>query len=100
MFLDGPSCEGALERGDEMSGRIESVSQYDRQRLTTEVEAYQLWLDSKTQEAYDIARIAKAKGLDFSTEIEIPRASDLASRTEKLLEEYLVYYQLMTIQDQ
>ena len=39
-------------------------------------------------EAYDIAEIAKAKGLDFSTE-EIPRASDLASRTEKLLEEYL-----------
>ena len=89
MFLDGPSCEGALERGNEMSGRIESVSQYDRQRLTAEVEAYQLWLDSKTQEAYDIAQIAKGKGLDFSTEIEIPRASDLASRTEKLLEEYL-----------
>ena len=48
-----------------------------------------LRLDSKTQEAYDIAEIAKSKGLDFSTEIEIPRASDLASRTEKLLEEYL-----------
>ena len=72
-----------------MSEGIECVSQFDHQRLALEVESYQLWLDSKTQEAYDIAEIAKAKGLDFSTEIEIPRASDLASRTEKLLEEYL-----------
>ena len=66
-----------------MSEGIECVSQFDHQRLALEVESYQLWLDSKTQEAYDIAEIAKAKGLDFSTEIEIPRASDLASRTEK-----------------
>ncbi|MEC9201048.1 MAG: hypothetical protein VYA79_06005, partial [Candidatus Thermoplasmatota archaeon] len=72
-----------------MSEGIECVSQFDHQRLALEVESYQLWLDSKTQEAYDIAEIAKSKGLDFSTEIEIPRASDLASRTEKLLEEYL-----------
>ena len=72
-----------------MSGEIECVSQFDHRRLALEVESYQLWLDSKTQEAYDIAKVAKGKGLDFSTEIEIPRASDLASRTERLLEEYL-----------
>ena len=33
--------------------------------------------------------MAKAKNLDFENTIEIPRASDLASRTEKLLEDYL-----------
>jgi len=89
MFLCGPSCGLELLGVGEMSGGIGSVSQFDQQRLVSEVESYQLWLDSKTQEAYDIAKIAKAKGHDFSTEIEIPRASDLASRTEKLLEEYL-----------
>ncbi|HII26395.1 MAG TPA: hypothetical protein HA323_04040, partial [Candidatus Thalassarchaeaceae archaeon] len=67
----------------------ESVSEYDSDRLSSEVESYQGWLDLRTQEVYDIALQAKAKGLDFSTEIEIPRAADLASRTEKLLEEYL-----------
>ena len=67
----------------------ESVSEYDSDRLSSEVESYQEWLDLRTQEVYDIALQAKAKGLDFSTEIEIPRAADLASRTEKLLEEYL-----------
>ena len=72
-----------------MVGHRESVSGYDSDRLSSEVESYQQWLDMRTQEVYDIALKAKAKGLDFSTEIEIPRAADLASRTEKLLEEYL-----------
>ena len=67
----------------------ESASKYDSDRLSSEVEYYQEWLDLRTQEVYDIALQAKAKGLDFSTEIEIPRAADLASRTEKLLEQYL-----------
>jgi len=52
----------------------ESVSEYDSERLSSEVESYQEWLDMRTQEVYDIALKAKAKGLDFSTEIEIPRA--------------------------
>ena len=72
-----------------MVEQSESVSKYDSDRLSSEVEYYQEWLDLRTQEVYDIALQAKAKGLDFSTEIEIPRAADLASRTEKLLEEYL-----------
>ena len=72
-----------------MVDQRESVSGYDSDRLSSEVESYQEWLDLRTQEVYDIALQAKAKGLDFSTEIEIPRAADLASRTEKLLEEYL-----------
>ncbi len=72
-----------------MSELREAVSDYDSDRLSSEMDAYQEWLDSRTQEVYDIALQAKSKGLDFSTEIEIPRAADLASRTEKLLEEYL-----------
>mgnify|MGYP005674661783 CR=1 FL=1 len=64
MFLCGPSCGLELLGGGEMSGGIGSVSQFDQQRLVSEVESYQLWLDSKTQEAYDIAKIAKAKGHD------------------------------------
>jgi len=61
----------------------------DIQRLEREIESYQNWMDQRTEEAYNIASLAKAKGFDHSTEVEIPRASDLASRTEKLLVEYL-----------
>ena len=65
MFLCGPSCGLELPGVGEMSGGIGSVSQFDQQRLVSEVESYQLWLDSKTQEAYDIAKIAKAKGQQY-----------------------------------
>ncbi len=61
----------------------------DLKRIQKEIDDYQLWLDDRTEEAYKIAEIAKKKGLDFSTTVEIPRASDLASRTEKLLIEHL-----------
>ena len=56
-----------------------------------ERESYQKILDTMIEEAYDFASIAKQKGLDFSDSIEIPRASDLASRTEKLLEDPYLY---------
>ena len=52
-----------------MVEQSESVSKYDSDRLSSEVEYYQEWLDLRTQEVYDIALQAKAKGLDFSTEI-------------------------------
>jgi len=61
----------------------------DEARLTHEMESYSLWLDERTEEAYRIAGEARSKGLDFADVVEIPRAADLASRTEKLLEEYL-----------
>ena len=38
---------------------------------------------------YKIANEARSKGIDFKTEVEIPRAKDLASRTVRLLERYL-----------
>ncbi len=59
----------------------------DVQRLEAEHEAYQNWLESRIEEAYVVASQAKANGLDFKETIEIPRAADLASRTEKLLED-------------
>ncbi len=61
----------------------------DEERLTTEMNAYHEWLESHTEEAYRVAGEARKKGLDFAEVVEIPRAADLASRTEKLLEDYL-----------
>ena len=61
----------------------------DIKRLENEIESYEEWLDERTEEAYKIAELARKKGLDHSLEVEIPRASDLASRTEKLLIEHL-----------
>ena len=61
----------------------------DTDRLEKEIRLYEEWLDERTEEAYKIAEVARKKGLDHSLEVEIPRASDLASRTEKLLIEHL-----------
>ena len=61
---------------------------WDEQRLTAELDAYQEWLDEHADEIYLVAEEAKALGKDFSEVVEIPRAADLAGRTEKLLEEY------------
>jgi len=59
----------------------------DSERLEIEQRNYQELMDEKINQAYNVAKEAKSKGLDFSTKIEIPRAADLASRTEKLLED-------------
>ena len=61
----------------------------DEGRLSSELESYRNWLDENTEKVYEIAEEARSKGLDFADTVEIPRAADLASRTEKLLEEYL-----------
>ncbi len=58
-------------------------------RLRRQVEKYEAQLLQATQECYEIAEIERKKGLDYSTDIEIPRAEDLAGRTEKLLVDYL-----------
>ena len=62
---------------------------YDQARLDDERGAYQKWMDARAEEVYQLAERAKAQGLDFEDFVEIPRTRDLASRTEKLLEEYL-----------
>ncbi|MFQ3343930.1 MAG: hypothetical protein ACKVI6_00525 [Candidatus Poseidoniales archaeon] len=59
---------------------------YNSEVLEQESKKYQEWLDEKTEEVYNLASKAKLKNLDFENYIEIPRASDLASRTEKLLQ--------------
>ncbi|MGB2507502.1 MAG: DNA polymerase II large subunit, partial [Candidatus Poseidoniaceae archaeon] len=61
----------------------------DVARLEAEMERYHLWLDERTEEAYAIAEEARTKRFDPRDHVEIPRAADLASRTEKLLVEHL-----------
>lgn len=61
----------------------------DDNALEKDLDAYQLWLDEKTEDCYVIAEKARKLGYDPTTFVEIPRASDLASRTEKLLVDHL-----------
>ena len=61
----------------------------DIDRLEKEMEQYQSLLDEDADYAYRIAEEARQQNLDPKPFVEIPRASDLASRTEKLLIEHL-----------
>ena len=90
MFLDGLFGVGsAVARGRHVRNiRAEEI---DVKRLEIERSDYYESLDKEIEEAYTIAAEAKKKGLDFSESVEIPRASDLASRTEKLLEDPYLY---------
>ena len=72
-----------------MSSMIPKSFNIDSDRLEKEQKNYESWLEEKIEEAYQIVSMAKTKNLDFENTVEIPRASDLASRTEKLLEDYL-----------
>ena len=66
----------------------------DLERLENEMLNYQQWMDERTEDAYRIAEIARGKNLDYKPFVEIPRAADLAGRTEKLLVEYLGEYEV------
>ena len=66
----------------------------DLARLELEMENYQQWMDEQTEDAYRIAEKARAQNLDHKPFVEIPRAADLAGRTEKLLVEYLGEYEV------
>ena len=61
------SQQGARDVHDPLLG-------LDIERLEREMESYEEWLDERTEEAYKIAGRARAKGLDHSLEVEIPRA--------------------------
>ena len=91
MFLDGLVRSSNVQRRSVCDMVVQNSPDIvvDESRLSTELQAYTKWLDEKTEETYKIAEEARSKGLDFSNSVEIPRAADLASRTEKLLEEYL-----------
>jgi len=54
------------------------------------MEEYFSSLFAEAERCYGIARRARARGLDPETFVEIPRAEDLASRVEKLLEPWKV----------
>lgn len=47
-------------------------------------------LAAKNEQCYEVARKARRVGKDPKTEVEVPQAQDLASRVEKLLEDYNV----------
>ena len=49
-------------------------------------DAYILRLEDECDKIYQIAEKARSKGLDPRSTVEIPRASDLADRTQKLLD--------------
>ncbi len=61
----------------------------DLDDLDARIASYRSNLDSECERAYLLAERARAKGLDLEPRVEIPRASDLAGRTEKLLSEHL-----------
>ena len=66
----------------------------DIPRLEKEMDDYQTWLDERADDAYRIAEKARSQNLDHKPFVEIPRASDLAGRTEKLLVQYLNDYKV------
>ena len=66
----------------------------DIPRLEKEMESYHTWLDEHADDAYRIAEQARSLGFDPRDYVEIPRASDLAGRTEKLLVEHLEGYEV------
>ena len=70
-------------------GITRPVAPFDADRLQAELSHYQEALDVQCEAVYQVAGEARSKGFDLRDVVEIPRASDLADRAEKLLEEYL-----------
>ena len=66
----------------------------DIERLEAEMLRYHQWLDEHADEAYIVAEKARKIAYDHKEFVEIPRAADLAGRTEKLLVEYLDGYEV------
>jgi len=75
-------------------GELNPLIGLDLDRLEAEMERYHLWLDERADDAYRLAEAARQLGLDHKPTVEIPRASDLAGRTEKLLIEHLDGYEV------
>ena len=76
------------------SGELNPLLGLDLDRLNDEMQRYHRWLDERADEAYRIAESARSLGFDHKDRVEIPRASDLAGRTEKLLIEHLDGYEV------
>ena len=88
-----PSDHEPTGRGREFGGKNPLIG-VDVERLEREMEAYHQWLDERADDAYRIAEQARQQGFDHKDRVEIPRASDLAGRTEKLLIEHLEGYEV------
>src|SRR5881396_2207295 len=58
--------------------------------VSEEVRAYFAGLLKQVQDTYAIARAARTRGFDPELDVEIPLTDDLASRVERLLENYEV----------
>ena len=58
--------------------------------FSEEMGRYFAKLSAMKDECYEIANKARAEGFDPFTEVEVPQAEDLASRVEKLLDDYHV----------
>ena len=58
--------------------------------ISPEMAAYFAELAAKKDECYAIAEKARSMGFDPELTVEIPQAEDLASRVEKLLQDYHV----------
>ncbi len=84
-----PDCSGMASTEAVGAPQHDPLLGLDVARLEAEMERYHLWLDERTEEAYAIAEEARTKRFDPRDHVEIPRAADLASRTEKLLVEHL-----------
>ena len=85
---------GGRKLGEETraTATLDPLIGVDVARLEKEMEQYQNLLDENADYAYRIAEEARKQNLDPKPFVEIPRASDLASRTEKLLIEHLESY--------
>jgi hypothetical protein len=53
-----------------MSSMISKSFTIDSDRLEKEQKSYETWLEERTENAYQIASMAKAKNLDFENTIE------------------------------
>src|SRR5207245_11142260 len=58
--------------------------------VSEEIRAYFAGLRKQVQATYAIARAARTRGFDPELDVEIPLTDDLASRVERLLENYEV----------
>ena len=81
-------------KGRSIKGEHNPLIGLDLERLEREMQVYHQWLDERADDAYRIAEQARELGLDHKKRVEIPRASDLAGRTEKLLIEHLDGYEV------
>ena len=89
-------CQLVSDMSDKVKAQsdLNPTDGIDLERLENEMQNYQQWMDERTEDAYRIAEIARGKNLDYKPFVEIPRAADLAGRTEKLLVEYLGEYEV------